>query len=298
MNVEVPVGLKRCVSGTAAHGGLPSLPTNSMHPKLSSYSPEHDLSSGRSYSSRNGTSQSQTLSHPMRAQSPSSPGGVLVLAKDDGNAKAAAMREYLEIIQSESDVSEMAIVRDVLYACQGIDGRYVKYNDDADGYMIDESIRVPKSTRTLVRRLCEVGWLYLRVKNHISESLENGPLEAIGTVGQAFCAALQEELADFYRLMAVLEGQIHHPIPLMVGAESVNSVGNYLSLRRLVVWLGEPLVRMRLMAVLVDDCKTLRGGAMAGAIHMHAQHGDSLVRTFLRRLLRQVSSPLFEMVRR
>ncbi|XP_024364423.1 gamma-tubulin complex component 3 isoform X2 [Physcomitrium patens] len=285
-------------SGAAAHGGLPSLPTNSMHPKLPSYSPEHDVSSGRSYSSRNGTSQSQSLSHSVRAQLPSSPGGVLILTKDDGNAKSAAMREYLEIIQSESDVSEMAIVRDVLYACQGIDGRYVKYNEDADGYMIDESIRVPKSTRTLVRRLCEVGWLYLRVKNHISESLENGPLEAIGTVGQAFCAALQEELADFYRLMAVLESQVHHPIPLMVGADSGNSVGNYLSLRRLVVWLGEPLVRMRLMAVLVDDCKTLRGGAMAGAIHMHAQHGDSLVRTFLRRLLRQVSSPLFEMVRR
>lgn len=220
------------------------------------------------------------------------------MTKDDGNAKASAMREFLEIIQSESDVSEMAIVRDVLYACQGIDGRYVKFNKDADGYMIDESIKVPKSTRTLVRRLCEVGWLYLRVKNHISESLENGPLEAIGTVGQAFCAALQEELADYYRLMAVLEGQVHHPIPLMVAADSANSVGNYLSLRRLVVWLGEPLVRMRLMAVLVDDCKTLRGGAMAGAIHMHAQHGDPLVRSFLRRLLRQVCSPLFEMVRR
>ncbi|KAG0577630.1 hypothetical protein KC19_5G168400 [Ceratodon purpureus] len=286
------------LSGAAAHGGLPSFPSNTTHPKLPSFSPEPEVSPGRSYSSRNGTPQNQSWSQSSRAQSPSSPGGVLILTKDDGNAKAAAMREYLEIVQSESDISEMAIVRDVLYACQGIDGRYVKFNKDADGYMIDESIKVPKSTRTLVRRLCEVGWLYLRVKNHISESLENGPLEAIGTVGQAFCAALQEELADYYRLMAVLEGQAHHSIPLMVGADSANSVGNYLSLRRLVVWLGEPLVRMRLMAVLVDDCKTLRGGAMAGAIHMHAQHGDPLVRAFLRRLLRQVCSPLFEMVRR
>lgn len=285
-----------CVSGAAAHGGLPAFPSNTTHPKLPNY--DADVSPGRSYSSRNGSTPQPQWSQSSRAQSPSSPGGVLILTKDDGNAKASAMREFLEIIQSESDVSEMAIVRDVLYACQGIDGRYVKFNKDADGYMIDESIKVPKSTRTLVRRLCEVGWLYLRVKNHISESLENGPLEAIGTVGQAFCAALQEELADYYRLMAVLEGQVHHPIPLMVAADSANSVGNYLSLRRLVVWLGEPLVRMRLMAVLVDDCKTLRGGAMAGAIHMHAQHGDPLVRSFLRRLLRQVCSPLFEMVRR
>ena len=37
---------------------------------------------------------------------------------------------------------------------------------------------------------------------------------------------------------------------------------------------------------------------MAGAIHLHAQHGDPLVRGIMARLLRKVCSPLFEMVRR
>lgn len=296
---ELPSVLTNILSpGAAVRGGLPALPQNVAHSKLSNDSPDPGASPGKSFSFRNGNSQPQSRSQTPRGQSPSSPGGVLILSKDDAHAKAAALREYLEIVQSESDVTEMALVRDVVYACQGIDGRYVKYNKDADGYIIDESVKVPKATRTLVRRLCEVGWLFQRVKNHISESLENGPLEAIGTVGQAFCSALQEELSDYYRLMAVLEGQVHNPIPFMVGTEGMTSVGNYLSLRRLSVWLAEPMVRMRLMAVLVDDCKTLRGGAMAGAIHMHAQHGDPLVRAFLRRLLRQVCSPLFEMVRR
>lgn len=286
------------VSG-AVRGGLPAVPQNVTHAKLSNYSPEpSSSSSGKTSPFRNGSSLPPSRTQTPRGQSPVSPNGVLFLSKDDGNARAAAMREYLEIIQTESDVSEQALVRDVLYACQGIDGRYVKFNKEADGFMVEESVKVPRATRTLIRRLCEVGWLYMRVKNHISESVENGPLEAIGTVGQAFCAALQEELSDYYRLMAVLEGQVHNAIPMMVGAENASSVGNYLSLRRLMVWLGEPLVRMRLMAVLVDDCKALRGGAMAGAIHMHAQHGDPLVRAFLKRMLRQVCSPLFEMVRR
>jgi gamma-tubulin complex component 3 len=63
------------------------------------------------------------------------------------------------------------------------------------------------------------------------------------------------------------------------------------------VWLAEPAVRMRLMAVLVDGCQGLSGGAMAGVIHGQAQHGDPMFQEFAGRLLRRVCSPLFEMVR-
>jgi len=277
------------LSAPAVRGGLPALPENVSRSNNFFSLGEQQTPTAAAAGELHSQQHSQAIE-------PSS--GVLILSKDDGDVRAAAVAEYVEIHQTETEVTEMALVRDIVYACQGIDGKYVKFNKDADGFLIEETFRVPRATRTLVRRLCEVGWLFQRVKNHISESLEDGPLEAIGTVGQAFCAALQEELSDYYRLMAVLEGQVHNPVPFMLTSDGMKSTGSYLSLRRLSVWLAEPLVRMRLMAVLVDDCKTLRGGAMAGAIHMHAQHGDPLVRTFLRRLLRQVCSPLFEMVRR
>ncbi|KAL3701451.1 hypothetical protein R1sor_019473 [Riccia sorocarpa] len=284
------------LSGAAALGGLQALPKNAEHPKLQVPQPDGAPASPSPKSSlRNG---SVRLSKPQSGGSDHGPqGGVLILSRDGDNVKSVAIREYMEISQVESEVTEAALVRDVVYACQGIDGRYVKFDSDQDGYVIDANVKVPRTTRVLVRRLCEVGWLFRRVRNHISESLEDGPLEAIGTVGQAFCAALQEELGDYYRLMAVLETQVYHPIPFMSGSVT-NNGGNYLSLRRLAVWLAEPLTRMRLMAVLVDDCKTLRGGAVAGAIHMHLQHGDPLVRSFLKRLLRRVCAPIYEMIRR
>ncbi|KAL8258669.1 hypothetical protein R6Q59_026622 [Mikania micrantha] len=118
--------------------------------------------------------------------------------------------------------------------------------------------------------------------------------EDVGTIAQAFCAALQDELSEYYKLLAVLQSQSMNPIPLV--SENASS-GNYLSLRRLSVWFAEPMVKMRLMAVLVDSCKDIKGGAMAGAIHIHAQHGDPLLHDFMKRLLRRVCSPLFEMVR-
>ncbi|KAH7425118.1 hypothetical protein KP509_11G040600 [Ceratopteris richardii] len=278
--------LTSTLSGPASHGGLPALPA-----PLDRTGPCDNLSPPKSMVVSNG----QMLKVQNYGSTSFPSGGVLILSKDTENAKASAIREFVELCQEESEISEGALVRDVLYACQGIDGRYVKFEKELDGFIVDEAFRVPRATRMLVRKLCEVGWLFRKVQQHIDESIKQGHMEEIGTVGQAFCASLQEELSDYYRLIAVLEAQVHNPIPLMsVG----NKVENYLSLRRLLVWLAEPLVRMRLLAVLVDDCKGLKGGAMAGAIHMHAQHGAPIVRSIMARLLVRVCSPLFEMVRR
>ncbi|KAJ8532757.1 hypothetical protein K7X08_015646 [Anisodus acutangulus] len=222
-------------------------------------------------------------------------GGLLMVSKDPENLRDMAYKEFVNLSKEENEVSEDVLVRDVLYACQGIDGKYVKYDEKADGYVLPDWMKVPRATRSVVRKLCELGFLFRKVKGYISESMNQFLAQDVGTVGQAFCAALQDELSEYYKLLAVLEGQAMNPIPL--GTESACS-GNYMSLRRLSVWFAEPIVKMRLMAVLVDNCKSLKGGAMAGAIHMHAQHGDPLVNDFMKRLLRRVCSPLFEMVRR
>ncbi|XP_010257504.1 PREDICTED: gamma-tubulin complex component 3 [Nelumbo nucifera] len=221
-------------------------------------------------------------------------GGVLLVSKDPENIRDIAFREFADLLKEESEVAEAVLVRDVLYACQGINGKYVKFDKSIDSYVLPESIKVPRATRILVRKLCELGWLFRKVKGYITQSRERFPAEDVGTVGQAFCAALQDELSEYYKLLAVLEAQCTNPIPMFSETEKT---GNYLSLRRLSVWFAEPLVKMRLMAVLVDSCRVLRGGAMAGAIHMHARHGDPLIQDFMRRLLRRVCSPLFEMVR-
>lgn len=220
--------------------------------------------------------------------------GVLLINKDPQNLRDVAFREFVNLVKEENEVTEEALVRDVLYCCQGIDGKYVKFDAAVDGYVLPELIKVPRATRIHVRKLCELGWLFRNVEGYTSESMGRFPAEDVGTVGQAFCAALRDELSEYHKLLAVLEAQAMNPIPLV--SENA-SAGNYLSLRRLSVWLVEPMVKMRLMAVLVDKCRVLRGGAMAGAIHLHAQHGDPLVHEFMTRLLRRVCSPLFEMVR-
>lgn len=64
------------------------------------------------------------------------------------------------------------------------------------------------------------------------------------------CGALQDELLEYFRLISVLEGQL--------GTDAYDADG--VTLRRLVVWTQEPLQRMRMLAIIVDQCKPVMGG--------------------------------------
>ena len=67
---------------------------------------------------------------------------------------------------------------------------------------------------------------------------------------------------------------------------------------QLLVWSHEPMQRMLAMTQLVRSCAGLKGGALSVGIHRHEGNGDPDVSTYVRHLLRQALSPLFEMIRR
>jgi gamma-tubulin complex component 3 len=59
---------------------------------------------------------------------------------------------------------ETTLVRDVLYACQGIDGKYVRWQaaacDGSGGYAPAPGITLPLAEEQLTLQLCELGWLF------------------------------------------------------------------------------------------------------------------------------------------
>ncbi len=193
-------------------------------------------------------------------------------------------------------VPESELVRDVIYVCQGIDGRYVAFDASADGYVIDPSVHIPRAPRALLQRLCEVGWLFRRLRRSLDEpaSSAHGAADR-GTVSRAFAAAVSAELSEYYRLIALLEAQAQAAPPdPAAGGSTVADGTPYLTLRRLDVWLAEPLARLRLLAVLVDAAAGLSGGALAAALHAHVSHGDPAGAEVVTSLLRAACAPIFD----
>ncbi|KAH0907796.1 hypothetical protein HID58_039623, partial [Brassica napus] len=115
--------------------------------------------------------------------------GALMISKDPENLRDIAFREYKILVKEENEVNEEVLVRDVLYACQGIDGKFVKFNSEINGYAVVDYINTPRATKVMIRTLSELGWLFKKVKTFVSESM----VDRLETVGQAFCAALQYE---------------------------------------------------------------------------------------------------------
>ena len=80
--------------------------------------------------------------------------------------------------------------------------------------------------------------------------------------------------------------------------------GAGLTLLRLGLWTEDIKLKMRLMAMIVDDAKSerspfsqgltlttaLHGGALVSKIHEHTRHGDPFVREFMDKILEEVST--------
>jgi hypothetical protein len=124
------------------------------------------------------------------------------------------------------ELSEQLLLRDIVFALQGIDGEYVKYDTAVKGYVVDASVGVPGSTRQLIRRICEGGWLFRQVSTFLARCNAS---HTTGLVHQGMCQAMQTEVTEYYRLIAVLKEQVN------IDISSIGQDVEQLSLRRLCV---------------------------------------------------------------
>ncbi|XP_041935624.1 gamma-tubulin complex component 3 [Alosa sapidissima] len=190
-----------------------------------------------------------------------------------------------------AEIGEVALVRDILYVFQGIDGKFIKMSAPENCYKIDTKVPLCKSLRDISSRLAELGWLHNKVRKYTdSRALDR----AFGLVGQSFCASLHQELKEYYRLLSVLHSQLQ-----VEDDQGVNlGVDSTLTLRRLLVWTYDPKVRLKTLAALVDFCQGRKGGELASAVHAYGKTGDPNMRALVQHILGLVSHPILNFLYR
>jgi gamma-tubulin complex component 3 len=173
-------------------------------------------------------------------------------------------------------------LRDLLYVFQGIDGRFLKYEARSDAFVLDASVKLPRPTMELVNKLAELGWLYFTIQKNLGGNSATTATTAT-LVGQSLHSAFKDELVDFYRLIAMLENEL---FSIENRPDSFTAIG--LSLKRLFVWVLEPLERLRLIHLLMDGTKEAKGGAIVSCLYKYAEHGDPYIKAFVSKLLPKV----------
>jgi len=96
-------------------------------------------------------------------------------------------------------------------------------------------------------------------------------------------------LTEYYRLLAVLDSQQK--------SYTSEDPANYLNLRKLYLWVQEPLERMKWLAVITDSLFNLKGGAICSAINTFVLNGSTATRFFISRILKEVSAPILTMIK-
>ncbi|XP_059758874.1 gamma-tubulin complex component 3 isoform X3 [Balaenoptera ricei] len=189
------------------------------------------------------------------------------------------------------EVAEAALVRDILYVFQGIDGRNVKMSNADNCYKVEGKANLNKSLRDTTVRLAELGWLHNKIRKYTDQrSLDR----SFGLVGQSFCAALHQELKEYYRLLSVLHSQLQ-----LEDDQGVNlGLESSLTLRRLLVWTYDPKIRLKTLAALVDHCQGRKGGELASAVHAYTKTGDPSMRSLVQHILSLVSHPILSFLYR
>ena len=114
---------------------------------------------------------------------------------------------------------------------------------------------LPITVRDLIYSLCEIGWLYQRIQSYLQTILYNSNSNASnnnasntsnskGLISQAFAHAIQDELQDYYRLLAILEQEMNtNNNRKQKENQNNNNQSMKLTLLRLKAWMQEPLER-------------------------------------------------------
>jgi gamma-tubulin complex component 3 len=193
---------------------------------------------------------------------------------------------------SSRTVSDQDLLREVVFAFQGLNGKILIQDPDNDNrYMVSAGFVINPSVKELALRLTNLGWLFSRINGFCQRVAKEDTAQ--GFVLQSFAAVLSEEIVEYYRIIAIIEQQLHY----VSRSDQENSdSGPHVSLFRLQVWTVDHFYRLKMLALLIEECKRKRGGALVNMVYRRMQTGDPQLKRCLTRILNQVVMPIRKML--
>jgi len=187
--------------------------------------------------------------------------------------------------EPETEASEKELIRELLYVFQGIEGS-ILLRDGNGGFSICPSKLdfYSPSVIQLALRLAEMGWLYNTIHSFIENA--NGQKD-LGLVGQSLVTGLREELADYYRLLSLLEDQLK-------AKRNAEEEGMAMTLHKLSVYAMDPMSKLKLLALIAKQCdRKMKGGSLLSTVYGYLHHGNKVLADTVKKLLTSMAKPIY-----
>ncbi|KAJ1971653.1 Microtubule-nucleating Tub4p (gamma-tubulin) complex component [Dimargaris xerosporica] len=225
-------------------------------------------------------------------------------------ATSASLVPLSERLPTSSDIGEPQLIVDLLFAFQGIEGKYLKFEEAHQTFQLKAKLPLSAHTAALVMQLAALGGYYRQSKAFVDSKRTDA---TAGHIAQSLCAFLDQELTKHLEFVATLESQHapkaagnQKPLTFVAGPSTIPAAvtdrlwsaeaRSHLTLHRLRAWLVTPTKKLQFMAHLAHECQALHGSALLNRIHDFATHGDPFIRDFVHQLMLAVSAPFYNIL--
>lgn len=190
----------------------------------------------------------------------------------------------------DDGLSEASLLREVPYILQAISAGPVIFPASAGHEQsVTFSQAIPTPLLCLIASMIEAGLLYRRIS-----IFSNPEHHSDGLIRQSLKANFIEELTGYLNKVSVIEGEI---LQMSKADDSATAVDKYrVTLKRVVLWIRDDLIRLRLMDTIIQSIGLNEGGAIINLIYDLSLHGDPFVQQFTQKTLREISRPFYEML--
>jgi Gamma tubulin complex component N-terminal len=208
--------------------------------------------------------------------------------KNDNETKQNAKPPSLDSEHIRND--ETQLLRECLYALQGLNGKYLYYSEDGEfqiNYNTDVCHDIDYLGHSVLGngaydalQLCgRAGWFYCRIQNYIETAYEKD------AIARALAEALSNHLNQSYHgTLAKWDAQLQKDL-------SDGSIG--ISLRQLMRSMRQPTHQLQILAILVDGISALKGGPLLTALTRHMYHGNTRHSMLTEHMLKAASQPWY-----
>lgn len=197
----------------------------------------------------------------------------------DDKPQAECWQQFLELRSKTMGVSEQALLHDLTFALQGVEGSLIRFNEQTAAMAIALTNKIPEPVRQLVNKIAECGTFCYHIRRAMSHHHPGG----MGVIKQSLLRAAEVELREYLKVVACFEETVG-----VNGKE-----GHMMTLRKALLWFSEYIPRLSFLHTILIESRDLSGGAIITAIHRYLSHGHPQVSEMASRLLNEVLHPFF-----
>lgn len=177
---------------------------------------------------------------------------------------------------------ETFLVKDLLFAFQGIDGKYLSLSNSKKNDISNEKLSISTEVANVVNQLLSIGHHYSQIQSSLSQLKKRDTV-----LLNSLAAYIEQDLNEFHRLIAILENNLQN-------GES-SEFSRLLTLKKLYAWTQEPLVKLSTTAALLKSLCNATSHPLT-LLSEYSSHGDPYIRSFITSLMNHISIPFYGMI--